>query len=181
MKKLHFTVPTDKMPGAWHGSYPVAYARLFAALQGTRHAVAEVGTDGGACLLAYQEYFTESEIIGCDVNPPPSVLSGQPRIKHYQQDAYTPQFVETLRAYGPFAVMIDDGSHFLHHQMFFAEHYPTLLAPEGLCIIEDVQSYDHVSALIGKIPQGFMGYAIDLRWADDRYDSLLLCIERKGT
>jgi len=179
IEPLTFNGPTDKNDGHWHGFYKRAYERLFASLKDTHDSVLEVGTDSGFPLLAYRDWFSNAQVIGVDVNPSPQCLLGKTRLHHYKQDAYTHETISLLEQHGPFAVIIDDGSHFLHHQLFFAEHMSKLLSKDGIGAIEDIQSYEHVPAIIGKLPKEFYGFAVDLRYADDRYDSLICVFARK--
>jgi SAM-dependent methyltransferase len=179
MTPLIFNGPTDKNDGHWHASYKLAYARLFESVRLSKNSVLEVGTDSGYPLLAYREWFQNARVFGIDVNPAPECLKNQERVTHWQRDAYTRESISELSKYGPFACLIDDGSHFLHHQHFFAEHMSKLLAEDGIGVIEDVQSYDHVPQLIGKLPKEMIGFAVDLRYADDRYDSLCLAFIRR--
>ena len=112
----------------------------------------------------------------------PACLASNPRIGHIQRDAYTLATVDTLRAHGPFAVAIDDGSHFLNHQQFFVEHYAHLLSEIGIgCVERRARPVAHIAILYAKLPEGFMGYTLDLRLSDRRYDSLLFFFCRKGT
>jgi len=179
MTPLTFNGPTDKNDGCWHGFYKRAYERLFASLKDTTDAVLEVGTDSGYPLLAYQDWFQDAHIVGVDVNPTPECVKNQERVTHFQRDAYSQETVSILQKYGSFGVIIDDGSHFLHHQLFFAAHMSKLLSKDGIGVIEDIQSYEHIPAIIGKLPPEFYGFAVDLRYADDRYDSVLICFARK--
>jgi len=180
MNTFQFNHPTDKMDGAWHQHYKNFYSRILAGLRDTTDCVAELGTDSGGPLLAYREWFSKAKmVVGMDVNPPPQCLWGKDGLHHYQMDAYTRDAIGFLKSHGEYACVIDDGSHFLHHQFFFAEHYPTLLSKDGVAIIEDIQNWDHVAQICGKVPNGFLVYGVDLRWADNRYDSTLLVIERK--
>lgn len=161
------------------------YHRLFKTVG--HGSVLEIGCDGGGGILSYADWFSKSagillprEFVSCDISPRPPSLDLNPRIHHYQGNAYTYDFIdEVLHRYAPYAVIVEDGPHTLGTQMFFAEHYPRMLSEDGIAIIEDIQSPEHVSQIVGKIPPEFTAYAIDLRWADDRYDSLLLCIQRK--
>lgn len=180
MNTFQYHHPTDKMDGAWHQHYKHFYTRILAGLKDTRDCVAEVGTDSGGPLLAYRDWFPDaSMVIGVDVNPAPQCLWGRDGLHHYQMDAYTPEAIGFLKSHGEYAFLCDDGSHFLNHQFFFAEHYPKLLSRNGIAIIEDVQSWDHVAQIIGRAPEEFLAYGVDLRWADERYDSALVVIERK--
>lgn len=181
---FQFFAPTDHMPGGWHGSYLEVYHRLF---QSVDHgSILELGCDGGGGVLSYADYFSKrggillpQEFISCDISPRPSSLDLNKRIIHYQGDAYRLDFInEVLKSHAPYAVQIDDGPHTLSSQTFFVEHFPQMLSERGVAIVEDLQSWDHVALLHGKLPAGFVGYGVDLRWQDDRYDSLLFVAHR---
>lgn len=177
MTDFKFTVSTDKQPGGWHAAYIPVYERLLAPLKQTQNAVLEIGTDGGGCLLAYQDWFPFARIHGIDINPTPKAIKGQPRIEHWQFDAYTPSAVAAMRSFGPFAVAIDDGPHSLESQLFFVENYPKLLTEDGIAIVEDVQAPEHIAALTEAVRPGCFGFAIDLRQiSPTRYDNLLFCV-----
>lgn len=178
MNTFVFREPTDKMPGQWHAHYALAYSMLLSHLRGTTDAVLEIGTAGGGSLIAYHDWFENARIIGMDPFFAPEVLKGYPRIHHFKQDAYAVQSVDMLVPMGPFAVAVDDGPHSLESQLFFARNYPRLLSRDGIAIIEDIQSPDHIKPIFEAMPHGFTGYAIDMRLADRRYDSLIFCIER---
>jgi len=174
-----FKGPTDKLTGAWHKGYPIVMARLLAALKNTEDSVVELGTDGGWPLIAYGEWFQNArKVIGIDISPTPECVQSQSQIEHWQRDAYTMDTIAKLRGYGRFAFLCDDGSHQLGHQEFFVEHYVPLLSEDGIAIVEDLQRPEHVAALHAKLPQGFMGYAIDLRISDSRYDSHIFVAHR---
>lgn len=176
-----FNGPTDKAKGAWHGSYPFFYARILAALKNTQDSILEIGTDGGAPLLTYREWFNEAKkVVGIDVQPAPDCVRANKGVEHWQRDAYTKDVVEILShpSYAPFAFICDDGSHFLNHQQFFVEHYPQLLSEEGIGCVEDIQDPSHIAILHAKLPPGFIGFTVDLRLADSRYDSLLYLFAR---
>lgn len=173
--------PTDHF--GWHKGYMDVYHRLFQTVG--PGSVLEIGCDGGGGILSYADYFSrvmqhKRQYISCDISPKPGNLDLYPEITHHQGNAYAHDFIsEVLQRYAPYAVIVEDGPHTLGTQMFFAEHYPQMLSKDGIAIIEDIQAPEHVSQIVGKIPAGFTTYAIDLRWADDRYDSLLICIQRK--
>lgn len=180
MTSFDFKGPTDKQDGAWHQSYPIFYRRILASLKDTKNSACEVGTDSGYPLLAYRDWFQNAQmIVGVDINSAPQCLWGREGVHHYQMDAYTPECIGFLKSHGEFACLVDDGSHLLGHQEFFARNYPALLAEDGIAIIEDIQDANHLRHLQEATPMGFIAYGVDLRHADSRYDSLLLVIERR--
>lgn len=179
MNPFTFTSPTDKMPGAWHGSYCDAYNRLFRPLKETTGDILELGVDGGGSLLAYADYFKNADhLVGMDIQARPASLDGQDRILFYQGDAYS-EYQRLQCNESTFAVLVDDGPHTIGSQIFFVQKYVPFLLPDGIAIIEDVQSPDYIAQLYANLPVGFIGYSVDLRLADNRYDSLLFVIERR--
>lgn len=162
------------MPGGWHEAYAPAYEHLCEPLRHITGYVAECGVDGGGSLAMWRDYFKhDSPIIGIDINPCPDAIKGDEwNIKHIQRDAYEMHCVQFLTLYEPFKLLIDDGSHFLEHQIFFCSNYPRLLHQKGLLIVEDVQSIDHIETLAKSLPEGMFSMAIDLRH-HGRYDNIL--------
>lgn len=131
----------------------------------------------------YSDYFkthgtVKREFIACDISPRPDGLSLDPDIVHYQMDAYTQFACDKISERGPFALCIDDGNHHVAAQRVFCSMYPRLLTKNGLCIIEDCQSIDHIAQLATAVPEGFYSFAIDLRH-HGRYDNILFCITRQ--
>lgn len=177
--------PTDKF--GWHAAYLPVYERLFKPFleldsDQFHRAIRllEIGTDGGGGLRMYQEYFPYAQITGVDISPIPDAVKDQPRIMHYQEDAYKQSTVALLEAvFHQFDILIDDGPHTLGSQMFFVQNYPHLLTPEGIAIVEDIQDPAHIAQLQSVLPPGFHSMAIDLRHVEPtRYDNLLFCVFR---
>lgn len=165
--------PTDKF--GWHRALLPVYARLFAPLKDKGLPVLEIGTDGGGGLLMYADYFYKSLIVGMDVSPAPEVIKGRHRVTHYQLDAYSPA-ASAIEKLGPFGVMIDDGPHTIDSQRHFCQHYPKLLADEGIAICEDVQDPKQILLLEDATPDRFETMVIDVRHVNGRYDDLLFVI-----
>jgi cephalosporin hydroxylase len=174
-----FTAPTDKMPGRRHGAYLSVYARLLAPLRDTEDSVAELGVDGAGSLLMYADYFYRSKPLGMDIRPEPRAIRAHPRIRFHQGDAYSPEGFETIREHAPFALIVDDGPHTIDSQKIFCARYPSLLSPQGLCIVEDIQKPAHFAELPKAVSDEFFSFGIDLRWHDDRCDNLLFVIQRR--
>lgn len=172
--------PTDHF--GWHASYFEVYDRLFCNFRGTGRPILEIGTDGGGGLMSYSEYFSSASIWGMDISPAPEHIKQHTVISHWQINAYSSEAVETAShalKFGGFQVIIDDGPHSVESQEFFVRFYPPLLSDTGMAIVEDIQDPTYIERLHRCLPEGFLGYAIDLRLADNRYDSLLFVIQRK--
>jgi cephalosporin hydroxylase len=173
-----FSHPTDKMPGAWHGAYLGVYARLFAPIRKTKDSILEIGVDGAGSLLMYAEYFKNAKPVGMDIQTKPHALIGNERTIYYQGDSYSEDGIALMQKHSPFALCVDDGPHTLSSQKIFCAKYPPMLSPDGLCIVEDCQSIDHIAQLAAAVPDGFFSFVIDLRH-HGRYDNILFCITRR--
>lgn len=181
--------PTDKF--GWHQQLLPVYQRLFANLSWWQDAVdggdcmqtkrlLEIGTDGGGGLLMYEDHFPRWEIHGCDHYFRPQGIEDKPNIHDHNLDAYKPATVEHFFEIGQFDIIIDDGPHSLESQEFFAQHYPPLLAADGIAIIEDIQAPAYVERLAAKVPPGFFSFAVDMRHVEPkRYDNHIFCIQRQ--
>lgn len=179
MTPFTFSIPTDKMPGAWHGSYGLYYPHLFERLKDTEDIILEIGVDGAGSLIAYRDWFNNAYIIGMDISACPQIVRSYDRVSHVQGNAYTADKVFEIGREGDIAVAIDDGPHTIESQEFFVQNYLPLLTQYGIGVVEDLQHSSHIAKLHAKLPPGFMGYGVDLRHQDGgRYDSLLFVAHR---
>lgn len=180
-RQFTFPVATDHQPGGWHSAYIEIYKLLFSRWERAAPVVLlEIGTAGGGGLRAYQDYFPNGYILGIDIHAIPDGVKGQPRIVHMQDDAYTMAKVNELALSPRFDIQIDDGPHSIESQEFFVQHYPNLLGPGGVAIVEDVQAPEHIARLARLVPPEFFAYGIDLTMHDGgRYDNRILVIQRR--
>ena len=97
----------------------------------------EIGVMDGASLKMWREYWPDALIIGVDNTRPTKVAGCYVR----QFDATDPDDVEVLTGlFGPFDVILDDGSHLTQDQQdTFRMLYPAL-NPDGRYVIEDLHT-----------------------------------------
>jgi len=78
----------------------------------------EIGIFDGASLRMWKEYFYNSEIYGVDIlKESQCVLINEERIRSFKLDAGNIDSLTSFaNEYGPFDIVIDDGSHFTNHQ-----------------------------------------------------------------
>jgi hypothetical protein len=128
-----------------HG-YTAFYARQLGRRRRSVKSVLEIGVGGdddpvvgGASLRMWRSYFPRATVYGLDVFP--KRLPPEPRIVVLQGDQSDPDLLASLVAsYGPFDLVIDDGSHLGHHQRAsFAGLFPAV-RPGGLYVIEDLET-----------------------------------------
>jgi hypothetical protein len=124
-----------------HG-YLKHYKRHFKSLRHTTRKLLEVGVGAGASLRTWKDYFPKAEIFGLDIADRRS--HEEDRIKIFQGDQNDPAVLAEIAArWGPFDIIIDDGSHVSEHIITtYFSLFPRLKA-NGLYVIEDLYlSYD---------------------------------------
>ena len=173
-KLIPSSIQTDHFTS--HLALLPVYEKLFAPIKDTTNSILEIGTNDGGGIKMYSDYFRHTKAFAMDILPTPPGL-GHGLIQYFQRDAYTVKSVELMRELGgKFALIVDDGPHDLESQKWFIEHYPALLAPDGLAIVEDIQSEEIAKTLALFHPTGFHSMAIDLRHVNQRFDDLIFVI-----
>ena len=104
----------------------------------------EIGVDRGGSLAAWSRYFgPDATIVGIDINPWCARFDDPANRRHVriggQQD---PGFLDSVvREFGPFDVILDDGSHRpAHMNASFRHLFDRGLAPGGLYMAEDLHT-----------------------------------------
>jgi hypothetical protein len=159
---------------AWH-SYGRIYDQLFEGKAVRKMLEIGIGYSGllgekyenGASLRMWAEYFPEAEIWGLDIRADALVNEG--RIHSVQCDQGSIKSLRSAREaveWGPFDLIVDDGSHLPEHQILTACVFWPTVGPEGRYVIEDVYNPNEVAPFLP-----FAHDVIDLkigRVADDR-------------
>lgn len=129
---------TDKASS--HHGYMAAYRALFGPLQIAR--MLEIGVAGGRSLQLWRKVLPDAFIVGVDNNPA-CLLHQRERSAVVLADAAdAAQMAAVSTLYGPFDVVVDDGSH--DHddvRITFEELFPRL-ASGGVYVIEDLDGAD---------------------------------------
>jgi hypothetical protein len=97
---------------------------------------------GGASLRMWRDYFFRGEIHGLDIC---EKRIDEPRIRVHRGDQSDEEFMDALgREFGPFDVIVDDGSHRnAHVRASFTALFHHHLRPHGIYVIEDMATaYD---------------------------------------
>lgn len=94
---------------------------------------------GGESLATWRDFFTNAQIIGIDIQK--KALDLGDRVHILQGSQVDPDFLkELVQDYGPFDIIIDDGSHRNEHVVdSFHILFPTL-NPGGIYVVEDTQT-----------------------------------------
>lgn len=122
-------------------SYGAFYDEILLPYKDTAKCVLEVGVFRGASLQAWQEWFTQAQIIGLDDGVSWGLWepAEEGRIKVIQVDAYNPgRLARAVLPYRP-DVVIDDGGHNPYGQIATWSTLCHYVAPGGIYIIEDIR------------------------------------------
>ncbi len=132
----------------WGGMhwYTPRYMNHFSPLRYDPVKVLEIGIGGykyascgGESLYMWQHFFPRGLIYGVDLYPKPSVRGS--RIRTIQGDQNDPSFLRSLAAeFGPFDIIIDDGSHINEHVRTSFEELFGSVRPGGYYVIEDLHT-----------------------------------------
>ena len=143
LREIALETRTDK-EGAHF--YADAYERHFGHLRSRAIALLEIGVGGyadpergGESLRMWKEFFPRARIIGIDIHPKTGIA--EDRITILQGDQSDPAFLDDVAArYGPFDIVVDDGSHVCAHVIASFQRLFGHLAVDGIYAIEDLQT-----------------------------------------
>nr|AHE14846.1 InkM-like methyltransferase [uncultured bacterium] len=117
--------------------YTALYERYFGPLRDRRVRVLEIGSDSGESLRMWTHYFRRGELVRLDSRDKSLITPPRVRAVHGAQDD-TDLLTRLAGEFGPFDVVIDDGSHLNDH---VTTAFTTLfrhVRPGGLYVIEDI-------------------------------------------
>lgn len=126
--------------------YTQHYQRYFSAWRGRRLRLLEIGVGGysaldkgGGSLRMWSRYFPRAEIVGIDLYDKTHL--SERRITVLQCDQTDTRRLQAIsERYGPFDIIIDDGSHLNEHVIRSFELLFPLLKSPGFYAIEDLQT-----------------------------------------
>jgi len=152
-----------------------AYEKHFLSFQGKNIRLLEIGVDQGGSLELWGNYFgSQCELHGIDINPDAIEKAPKHSTIHLGSQGDISFLKSIAKNYGPFDIVIDDGSHLMNHQTASFETIYPLMHSEGIYICEDAfTSYWHEYGGGLKKENTFMEYAKDLidklhaYWATD--------------
>ncbi len=129
---------SDKQQIGQH-AYGEAYHALLRPFRYKPTKLLEIGLLSGDSILAWRCFFPFGTTIGIDIDSKDHLAGKRTRIYRADQGSASDLALLCERE-GPFDIIIDDGSHFNHHQIFSFRHLFPHLRDGGIYIIEDVQT-----------------------------------------
>lgn len=132
--RLHGTDKSSK-----NHAYLRIYEQFFAGLRDSEVKILEIGVKEGASLCVWRDYFPRAEIVGVDIRPFAKKFAGE-RISIEVADQGVPAQLDAVTArYGPFDIVVEDGSHRWSHQVLAIKRLLPAVKSGGFFISEDLQ------------------------------------------
>jgi len=169
-------------------SYLPLYQTLLESKKETARNVLEVGIDKGGSIKLWSDFFVNATVYGLDIIESEKVWDGIKNsdkiVLHTSTDAYDPQFFAAnfLDKNIKFDFMLDDGPHTLESMKQFIQLYSQVMTDDGLLIIEDVQEWGWIDALISVVPETLKPFikTYDLRHNKGRWDDIVFTIDKRN-
>lgn len=128
---------TDK--SSFFHNYTRLYELYFEGIRYEKLKIFEIGIQDGFSLKTWEEYFPNAEIIGIDIVNLKHLE--KERVHVEQGDQTDPIFLKKINdKYGPFDIIIDDGSHHNDDMKASFECLFPMLKDGGLYIVEDLHA-----------------------------------------
>lgn len=109
----------------------------------------------GGSLRAWRDYFQNSQIMGCDVQP--DTQFEEDRIKTGLANSTNKPELDALLGDAKFDIIIDDGSHYDEHQLQTLHNLWERVKPGGYYIIEDLQPWNRIHGEFREQLLNFLG------------------------
>lgn len=143
-----------------HGSeahnYGPFYQEILEPLKNTKASLCELGILNGDSLRSWKEYLPTANIVGID-NQSHKMIQGEDFTTLLGDISNPIGVYDILKQFGLFDVIIDDASHFPHHQQKALPVLFDLVKPGGYYVIEDL----HTERLTNQMPDGFKKWYIE--------------------
>ena len=125
---------TDK---GWRHGYTKIYDEVFEKLRDEPIKLLEIGVKRGASLRLWAEVFLNAEIFGIDINAR-CASHETDRFKIIIGDSCDSELIKEVSEYGPFDIIIDDGSHDMQPQKTTFSLLWPYVNKKGIYVIEDL-------------------------------------------
>ena len=128
----------------WSQYFPI-YREVFGPLAKNPNRILEIGVFHGASLELWKRYFSHPDtlVVGIDIDPNCAQFDAPNERKHVRIGSQTDaEFLRTvISEFGPFDLIIDDGSHISSHVIETFNHlFATGLKDTGIYFVEDLHA-----------------------------------------
>jgi len=136
LDKLAKSFGTDKSSD--NHNYCVKYEKYLPFNRYDNLNILEIGILDGKSLLTWKDYYYRSNILGIDINPDCKKFEEERVSVEIGSQADGNFLSRTWQQYGPFDMILDDGSHMSSHMIYSFEHLFGSVKSGGVYVIEDI-------------------------------------------
>jgi len=159
-------------------TYAVIYDRLFEPFKNKSINFLEIGLNVGGNIVICSEYFSDIKHYGIDIA---DYITIDKDLFTFYKGSFDNHEVIKQAGERKYDIILEDGSHYLEHQMKSIDIYLPMLKENGIIIIEDIADVDYLQSLYSKIDYAkYFAYTIDMRFNKNRWDDLLMVIEHRN-
>ena len=116
------------------------YERFLSSFRHTANSILEVGVYNGGSLPVWRDYFPNAQIVGLDIDPDAVRFAGDRVIVEMADQSNIADLTRIATKYGPFDLILDDGSHIWDHQITTLRTMLPHVKPGGYFILEDIDT-----------------------------------------
>ena len=120
--------------------YLSLYERFLSAFRHTASSILEVGVYNGGSLPVWRDYFPNAHIIGLDIDSDALRFSGDRVTVEMGDQSSIVDLTRIAVKYGPFDLILDDGSHIWDHQLTTLRTMLPHVKLGGYYILEDIDT-----------------------------------------
>lgn len=117
------------------------YRRLLFAMESEPTSILEIGVKGGGSTAFWKVLFPRATVVGMDIKLQRGLASSEDGVIYVQGDQSDVATLERIAGdFGPFSIVIDDGSHVSDHQAATMRCLLPHVRPGGFYVVEDVHA-----------------------------------------
>jgi len=129
-------------------AYAVVYDRLFEPYKNKQINFLEIGLNFGGNIAICSEYFPDINHYGIDIA---DYIKIDKSLFTFYKGSFDDANVIKQASERQYDIILEDGSHYLEHQLESINIYLPMLKSDGVMIIEDIQDINHLPSIYEKI------------------------------
>lgn len=129
---------TDK--ASVHHDFLRFYESFLRPMRFTNVSVLEIGVLKGSSLAMWAEYFSGGQVVAIDVEPSAKQFETEHARVEIADQGNVADLIRIATTYGPFDLIVDDGSHFWDHQITSLRYLLPFVKPGRFYVLEDLDT-----------------------------------------
>lgn len=158
-------------------TYAIVYDKLFESYKNKHINFLEIGLNFGGNIAICSEYFSNIKHYGIDIA---DYIKIDKSLFTFYKGSFDDKNIIKQVSERQYDIILEDGSHYLEHQLKSIDIYLPMLKSDGVMIIEDIQDINHLPSIYEKIDTDkYFAYTVDLRFNKNRWDDIIVVIENR--